>query len=469
MSGATDLEALSCIQIPSEIFRAYDIRGIYGEQLDETSIELIGRAIGSEALAQGIDTLLLGRDGRLSSPQLSEALVCGVLATGCNIVDLGLVPTPLVYFATHNTQWDSGIVLTASHNPASYNGIKIVFRQSCLADNQIQDIRRRIEQGQFTSGQGEYHCQEIVDNYVKTVCGQIDLARKLKIVIDCGNGVTGVVAPALFSALGCEVEKLFCEVNGHFPNHDPDPTQAENLEQLQARVLATQAHIGLAFDGDGDRLAVVTNEAEIIDTDRLLAVLVRNILPHHPSAKVVYDVKCSNRLATLIRDCGGIPVMHRSGHSLMKQKMQQTGAPIGGEFSAHIFIRDRWFGFDDGLYTAARLLEILAQDQTSAADLFAILGERYTTPELKVPVAESQKFRLMARILEGAVFPDGQIIEIDGLRVEFSDGWGLVRASNTSPALLLRFEAECPQALDRIQYRFRELLLQVDETLPINF
>lgn len=455
--------------IPAEVFRAYDIRGIYGDQLDEENVRLIGQAIGSEALDLEIDTLLVGRDGRLSSPGLCRSLIAGVRASGCNVLDLGLVPTPLVYFATHTTDWSSGVMLTASHNPARYNGVKIVFHRSCLAANQIQDIRRRIEAGQLHRGAGSYRTLSILEDYIRRVSGDLHLARKLRLVIDCGNAVTGLVAPALFTALGCEVETLYCDLDGSFPNHQPDPTIAENLQDLQQRVIASGADLGLAFDGDGDRLGVVTSDGQAIDTDLLLATLIEDITPRHPGEAVIFDVKCSSRLAGLITACGGIPVMHKSGHSFMKQKMQETGAPLGGEFSAHIFIRDRWFGYDDGMYTGARLLEILARREGPTAQQITSLGTRVATPEIAIPVAEPAKFALMEKLLAMASFDNGVVNHIDGLRVDFNDGWGLVRASNTSPALLLRFEADSAASLQRIQDAFRDLLQQADNSLPIQF
>lgn len=455
--------------IATEIFRAYDIRGIYDDQLDEKSIRLIGQAIGSEAIEKGIDTLIVGRDGRLSSPSLSQSLIAGVRASGCSVVDLGIVPTPLVYFATHRTEWDSGIMLTASHNPAAYNGIKIVFNRSCLADNQIQQLRLRIEQNLLLDGTGSYQALEIKSDYIDYVSGHVHLERPLRLVIDCGNAVPGVIAPALFSSLGCEVESLHCELDGNFPNHDPDPTVKKNLRELSERVLASGADIGLAFDGDGDRLGVVERNGTPVDTDLLLATLVSSIAPSYPGEPVIFDVKCSSRLATLIRSCGGVPVMHKSGHSFMKQKMVETNAPLGGEYSAHIFIRDRWFGFDDGLYTAARLLEILSAKDFRSTELFTSLGERVTTQELAIPVPEQKKFALMKLIKAQADFPGAEVTEIDGIRADYKNGWGLIRASNTSPALLLRFEADSAAILAQIQAEFRQLLNQVEKSLPIPF
>lgn len=432
-------------------------------------VELLGRGIGSEALEQGITTLLCGRDARRSSPHLGQALIRGIRASGCNVVDLGVIHTPMLYFATHVTGYDSGVMLTASHNPANYNGIKIVLRRSCLADNQIQSIRHRIQRQELRNGSGALTTLDLRPQYLARICDDVKIQGHPRVVLDCGNAVTGSIAPDLFRALGCEVLPLFCELDGNFPNHEPDPTQPGNLMTLSAEVKRRHADLGIAFDGDGDRLGLVTESGEIIDADRLLLLLIEDILPRHPGAKVIYDVKCSARLPQTIERLGGEPIMHRSGHSFMKQKMQETGAVLGGEFSAHVFIRDRWYGFDDGLYAAARALEVIRASGETASRQLARFGRPPATPELKVPVAEARKFELMRRIIELADFPAGRVNLLDGLRVDFADGWGLVRASNTSPALLLRFEAASDAALKRIMQQFRSLLLQADESLPINF
>ena len=455
--------------IPASIFRAYDIRGIVEEQLTEDSVRQISRGIGSEALAYGIDTLLVGFDGRLSSPSLSRALTAGLLSTGCKVVNLGMVPTPLLYYASHTSGIESGVMLTASHNPANYNGLKVVFKQACLAPKQIQKIRRRVEQGQLTDGAGSYSELSIQPRYIEEICSSVSLGRKLKLVVDCGNAVPGLVAPELFRALSCEVEPLFCDIDGNFPNHHPDPTEADNLASLSARVVASQADLGIAFDGDGDRLGIVTNLGEAVDADKILMLLVKHIAPKYPAAPIIYDVKCSSNLARVITAMGAIPVMHRSGHSFMKQKMQETGAPLGGEFSAHIFIKDRWFGFDDGLYAAARVLEILSHLQHSAHEEFASFPSSLNTPEIKLPVPEAAKFELMQRIIDKAKFPGAKVVLLDGLRVEYSDGWGLVRASNTSAALLLRFEADTLPRLQAIQTSFKALIHSADKSLELNF
>jgi phosphomannomutase/phosphoglucomutase len=455
--------------IPASIFRAYDIRGIADQQLTTQSVKRIGQAIGSEALDQDIVTLLVGYDGRLSSPSLSIALIEGIRSSGCNVVSIGLVPTPLLYFATFTTDYTSGVMLTASHNPANYNGLKIVFDQTSLVDNQIQTIRTRIENDQLRTGSGGLTELEIDRSYIDEVCSRIQLSKPLKIVIDCGNAVPGKIAPTLFRELGCNVHPIFCEIDGNFPNHHPDPTVPENLTVLASTVLEKNADIGIALDGDGDRVGLVTNRGNFVDADRLLMVLVQSILPNYSGRTVVFDVKCSSKLGTLVEEFGGSPVMHRSGHSFMKQKMQETDAILGGEFAAHIFIKDNWFGFDDGLYVAARLLKIISESATSSDEIFNQYVTGFSTPEIKVEVREERKFSLMDRLLELANFPAAKLITLDGLRVEYPDGWGLVRASNTSPALLLRFEADSEEKMIEIQTQFRSLILSADKNLEIGF
>ena len=455
--------------IPASIFRAYDIRGIADQELTTQSVKRIGQAIGSEALDQNIATLLVGYDGRLSSPSLSIALIEGIRSSGCNVVSIGLVPTPLLYFATFTTDYTSGVMLTASHNPANYNGLKIVFNQTSLADNQIQTIQTRIENDQLRAGSGGFTELEVDRSYIDDVCSRIQLSRPLKIVIDCGNAVPGKIAPTLLQELGCNVHPIFCEIDGSFPNHHPDPTVPESLTVLASTVLEKNADIGIALDGDGDRVGIVTNRGNFVDADRLLMVLVQSILPNYSGRTVVFDVKCSSKLVTLVEQFGGSPVMHRSGHSFMKQKMQETNAILGGEFAAHIFIKDNWFGFDDGLYVAARLLKIISESATSSDEIFNQYVTGFSTPEIKVEIREERKFSLMDRLLELANFPAAKLITLDGLRVEYPDGWGLVRASNTSPALLLRFEADSEEKMIEIQTQFRSLILSADKNLEIGF
>lgn len=459
----------SACDVPAAIFRAYDIRGIAGTQLNAASMALISRALGSEALDQGITTLLVGYDGRLSSPELSRSLIEGLLSTGLNVVCLGQIPTPLLYFAAHTSEWTSGVMLTASHNPAHYNGLKIVFNRTSLPAKQIQTLFERIQTSRFHTGAGHYAEHSIAAAYLQNVRSRITLARPLKLVIDCANAVAGNVAPELFTALGCEVVPLFCDLDGRFPNHSPDPTVPANLASLSETVLACGADLGLVFDGDADRIGLVTNTGEVIAADRLLMLLVHHIAPAYPGESIVFDVKCSRQLATLIADAGCVPVMHRSGHSLMKQMMLQTGAPLGGEFAAHFFFKDRWFGFDDGLYAGARLIEILSEYHEPSSEVFARFVTLVSTPEIAVSVAEEHKFALMEKIVAAAEFPDASLITIDGLRVEFDDGWGLVRASNTSPALLLRFEAKTAESLMAIQDRFKALIRSADTSIRLDF
>ncbi len=455
--------------IAKSIFRAYDIRGIVEQQLNSSSVKKIGEAIGSEALDNGINTLLVGYDGRLSSPVLSRALMDGIRCSGCHVVSLGLIPTPLLYFATHTTEYSSGVMLTASHNPANYNGLKIVFNQGCLADKQIQSIRTRIETRQLRSGEGRFNEIDVRADYIENVSSRIKLKRPMKLVLDCGNAVPGEIAPLLLRALGCQVEAIFCAIDGSFPNHHPDPTVPENLALLSAAVLKENADIGVALDGDGDRIGLVSNRGKFINADQMLMLLVKAITPDFPGRAVVFDVKCSSKLRDLIRQCGAIPVMHRSGHSFMKQKMLETDAILGGEFAAHIFIRDDWFGFDDGLYVAARILQILSETTKTSNEVFALFDSGISSGEIKLAVAEERKFELMDQLLEQARFPAAKMITLDGLRVEYDDGWGLVRASNTSPALLLRFEADTASRLSEIQGEFKALIRSADKNLEINF
>lgn len=456
--------------IPPAIFRAYDIRGIAGDDLTTDVVEVIGKALASLALEDGEQTVLFGADARLSSPALRESLLRGVLSTGLNVVDLGTIPTPLLYFASFTTPWSSGLMLTASHNPAEYNGIKILRQRTCLTPEQIQQIRQRADSGHFLTGCGSLSCRDVAAAYVAHLQRDVPLQRPLKVVVDCANAVPGLVAPALFAALGCEVVPLLCELDGRFPHHPPDPTVAENLTLLIQRVREHHADVGIALDGDGDRVVIVTNQGNAIDTDRLLMLFIKDILPRsEANARVVYDVKCSTLVAQLIASLGGTPVMSRSGHSFMKQTMQETGAVVGAEFSAHVFIKDRWFGYDDGLYVAARFLELLSRSQDSAETMLRALPQSIVTPELRIDVSDERKFHLMERILEKAHFPQATVNVLDGIRVDFADGWGLIRASNTTPALLLRFEASSRQALQGIQALFRELLREVDDHLVLNF
>ena len=455
--------------IPASIFRAYDIRGIAEQQLTSQNVKRIGQAIGSEALDQNITSLLVGYDGRLSSPALSIALIEGIRSSGCSAVSIGLVPTPLLYFATYATDYASGVMLTASHSPSNYNGLKIVFNQTSLAENQIQKIRTRIENDQLRTGSGGFSELEVDRSYIDDICTRVQLIKPLKIVIDCGNAVPGKIAPTLFQELGCDVHPIFCEIDGNFPNHHPDPTVSENLAALASTVLEKKADVGIALDGDGDRVGLITNRGKFVDADRMLMALVQSILPNYPGRNVVFDVKCTSKLGALVKQFGGSPIMHRSGHSLMKQKMRETNAILGGEFAAHIFIKDNWFGFDDGLYVAARLLKIISESCASSDEIFEQFFTGFCTTEISIKVPEERKFLVMDRLIELASFPTATLITLDGLRVEYADGWGLVRASNTSPALLLRFEADTRIRMNEIQEQFKHLILSADKNLEISF
>ncbi len=470
MTSSSSNACVSAAQIPPGIFRAYDIRGIAGSDLNISVIERIGKAMASLALEAGEDTVLFGADGRLSSPLLREALLRGILSTGLHVVDLGTIRTPLLYFASYTTPWKSGLMLTASHNPADYNGIKIIRQRHCLTPQQIQEIRLRADSGHFLTGTGTLRRHALVDDYVAHLRREIRLQRPLKIVVDCASAVPALVAPTLFRALGCKVIPLFCELDGRFPHHPPDPTVKANLGALIDAVALHEADAGIALDGDGDRVVVVTERGTPVDTDRLLMLFIQDILPRCPPAsRVVYDVKCSTQVPRMIAALGGTPVMSRSGHSFMKKSMQDSGAVIGAEFSAHVFIRDGWFGYDDGLYVAARFLELLARSADSAETLLASLPASVVTPELRIEVSDERKFDLMSRVISLAHFPEASVNILDGLRVDFADGWGLIRASNTTPALLLRFEACSHQALSAIQGLFRDLLRQVDAQLVLDF
>ena len=456
--------------VPAHIFRSYDIRGVVGKDLNIALAEKIGQAVGSEALDKGEQALIVARDARTHSQDLTTALIKGILQSGCNVVNIGVVPTPLMYFATyHFSDVHSGVMVTASHNPAEYNGFKVVINNNALADEAVLELRLRILTQRIHHGVGEESFREIIPHYIERIFSDVALACDVSIVIDAGNAVTGIVAPQLFEELGCQVTPLYCELDGTFPNHDPDPTQEHNLLALIEKVKEVNADIGVAFDGDGDRLVVVTPKGDIIWPDRLLMLFAKDILARHPGADVLFDVKCSRQLNQVISGYGGRPIMWKTGHSPMKAKMVETGALIGGEYSGHIFIKDRWYGFDDGIYAMARLLEIITLRDQSIDDIFSAFPQLIVTPEIKVAVPDREKFDLIKKLTETGDFQNGNITNIDGIRVDYSKGWGLVRASNTSPALTLRFEAESEEALAIIQQIFKRELLKVDATLALKF
>lgn len=455
--------------ISPSIFRAYDIRGIVGDTLTPDTIYTIGLAIGSAAQARGQQQVIVARDGRLSGPALIAALIQGLRDSGCNVIDIGAVPTPLLYFATYILHTASGVMLTGSHNPPDYNGMKIVLDSETLADKDIHALYQRTQTQDFTRGQGTLRTVDIIADYITRIAQDVKLQRPLRVVVDCGNGIAGCVAPQLLRTLGCEVTELFCEVDGHFPHHHPDPSEPKNLQDLILAVQKQQADIGLAFDGDGDRLGVVTNKGEIIWPDRQLMLYAIDVLARNPQGMIIYDVKSTRHLDHVIKQHNGQPLMWKTGHSLVKAKLRETGALLAGEMSGHVFFKERWYGFDDGLYTAARLLEILSQQNCDASTVFARLPDSINTPELKITIAEDKKFIFMENFKSQAQFTDAVLTTIDGVRADFSHGWGLVRPSNTSPCLVLRFEADTAENLQRIQTAFRTQLLAVDKNLVLPF
>ncbi|MCG8614163.1 MAG: phosphomannomutase/phosphoglucomutase [Pseudomonadales bacterium] len=457
------------IAIAPEIFRAYDIRGIVGETLTSDVITYIGRAIGSEAIKRGLDQVCVGYDGRASSPDFAQSLIAGLTDTGCNVISVGLVPTPVLYFAAHTLSGGSGVMITGSHNPPQYNGIKTMLGGETLAEDAIQRLYARITHQEFAQGSGSVSEQDVQREYVDTILNDIAVAAPLRVVVDAGNGVAGNLAPMLLEELGCEVVPLHCEVDGNFPNHHPDPSRPENLADLIAAVESEAADLGIAFDGDGDRIGVVTNEGKIIWPDRLLMLFAKDVVSRNPGADIIFDVKCSRRLINLVGEYGGRPIMWKTGHSLIKAKMAETGALLAGEMSGHIFFKERWFGFDDGLYSAARLLEILGLDERDCHEVFDAFPEDVSTPEINVAVAEDKKFAIVEKLSQSNHFGEGSVSTIDGVRVDYPDGWGLCRASNTSPVLVLRFEADSDDALQRIIALFKNLLSQIDSTLELNF
>jgi phosphomannomutase/phosphoglucomutase len=455
--------------IPPGLFTGYDIRGVAGETLTVAVVELLGKAIGSEAYERGQQAVVIGRDARTSSVELAEALARGLRQSGRDVIDLGLVPTPMVYFATSFLGTDSGVMVTGSHNPAEYNGLKVVVGGEVLAGESLRSLAKRVEQGELLEGSGSYREQPLLPDYVGRVTSDVRIARPMKVVVDCGNGAAGEGIQTLLRTLGCDVVPLYCEPDGSFPNHHPDPSRPENLEDLVAAVQSEAADLGLAYDGDGDRLGVVDNAGKIIWPDRLLMLFAQDVLSRQPGADILYDVKSTRDLASHILLHGGRPLMWKSGHSLMRAKLKEAGALLGGELSGHFFFEERWYGFDDALYASARLLEILAEDSRSSAEVFAELPESLATPEIQVPIDDGAQHKLVAKIINQAELSGATLVTIDGLRAEFADGWGLVRASNTMPCLVFRFEANDPESLAVVQSRFRELVHAVDPDLSLPF
>ncbi|NUR21490.1 phosphomannomutase/phosphoglucomutase [Frateuria sp.] len=471
-AAATPPTASPADAVDPSIFRAYDVRGVVGKTLTARVAHLLGQSIGTLMREKGLSEIVVGRDGRLSGPELAGALSDGLREAGIDVIDVGAVPTPVVYFAAYRFNTGSGVAVTGSHNPPDYNGFKIVVGGETLSEGAIQDLYQRIASGALEDGgHGGLRHVDVVPDYIERITSDVQAERRLKVVVDCGNGIPGAVAPQVLEGIGCEIIPLYCEVDGTFPNHHPDPSDPHNLEDLIHAVRQTGADLGVAFDGDGDRLGVVTREGEIIFPDRLLMLFARDVLSRQPGATIIYDVKCTGHLKGQVLEAGGSPLMWRTGHSLIKAKMRETQAELAGEMSGHFFFKERWFGFDDGIYAGARLLEILAGDieGRTPEEIFATCPKGVSTPELKIELAEGEHYRFIEKFKEKASFGDATLVTIDGVRADWPDGWGLVRASNTTPVLVLRFDADNPAALRRIQQAFREQLFLIDPGLKLPF
>jgi len=458
------------VKLPAEIFRAYDIRGIAGKVLTAQVVREVGRALAALGRARGAPTFAVGRDGRLSSPELCAALVEGLIAGGADAIEIGLVPTPVTYFAAHHLGCRSAVMVTGSHNPGDYNGLKMVVAGDTLSGDEIQGLRKSIESGALPAAPaGRKSTAQVLDAYVDRIVGDAKLARPMRIAVDCGNGVAGVVAPRLLRKLGCEVTELFSEVDGNFPNHHPDPSKLENLQALVAELKLGKAELGLAFDGDADRLGVVTKAGAIIFPDRQLMLYAKDVLSRNPGAEIIYDVKCTRLLAPWIEKHGGRPLVWKTGHSLVKAKLKESGAPLAGEMSGHIFFKERWYGFDDAIYCAARLLEILSREK-NPSEILENLPDAPSTPELNWKLAEGEPHAIIERLQRANPFRSAtRVLTIDGVRAEYNDGFGLARASNTSPVVVLRFEGNTREALARIQEEFRTALLPLKPESPLPF
>ena len=457
------------VKLAPEIFKAYDIRGVVGRTLTPDAVRAIGQVLGTLAAERSRAAIVVGRDGRLSGPALLDALAAGILASGTDVIDIGMVATPMTYFAAEHLGTKCSVMVTGSHNPPDYNGLKMVIDGATLSGAEIQSLRARIERGDVKSGHGTRRTHDIVPAYLDRITGDVRLARPIRIAVDCGNGVAGAFAPELYRRLGCGVVELFCDVDGHFPNHHPDPSQPANLEDLKRRLRDGDCELGLAFDGDGDRLGVVTPQGHVIFADRQLMLFAADLLSRVPGATIIYDVKSSRNVKPWIREHGGVPMLWKTGHSLIKSKMKEVGAALAGEMSGHTFFGERWYGFDDGLYAGARLLEILSRHADPSAVLDA-LPDALSTPELQIACAEGEQHALIAKLQREAKFEGAQeVIDIDGVRVEYADGFGLARASNTTPVIVLRFEADDAKALERIQAQFRRVLTAVKPGIRLPF
>jgi len=448
--------------IQASIFRAYDIRGVVGDTLNKHVATLIGRAIAAENLARGETSIAVARDGRLSGPDMLDALIAGLRAGGCDVVNVGQVPTPVLYFAASTLPGvTSGVMVTGSHNPPDYNGFKIMLAGETLSGDAITDLYRRIVENDLSEGSGSFVEKDVSEAYLARIVSDITLKRPMKVVVDTGNGVAGELAPKLMKQLGCEVVPLFTDIDGNFPNHHPDPGDPANMQDLIRVVAETTADLGLGFDGDGDRVGVITPQGELIYPDRLMMAYAQDVLSRIPGGRVIFDVKCSGNLAKVINKHGGEAEMWQTGHSLIKARMKETGAPLAGEMSGHIFFAERWYGFDDGLYAAARLLEILAQQPMDADEFFAQYPQDPSTPEINIEVSDEKKFKVVERLIAEGEFGEGKRTTIDGLRVDYEDGWGLCRVSNTSPKLVTRYEGKTEAALQRIQELFEQNIERV--------
>jgi len=455
--------------ISENIFRAYDIRGIVETALTPDAVRQIGQAFATTALQQNQNTVVIARDGRLSSPMLAQALSEGLRAGGCDVIDVGMVPTPVLYYATHKLKTGTGIMITGSHNPPEYNGIKMMMDGHTLHGDGIRALYQLIIDDNLSSGEGQYRQENIIDDYIERIVSDIKLAKPMRVAIDCGNGVAGVLATELFRQLGCEITELFCDVDGTFPNHHPDPSKPENLDDLKKSVAENKLDLGIAFDGDGDRVGIIDDKQKVIWADRQMMLYAADVLERKPGAQIIFDIKSSTNLEKVIKKLGGQPLMWKTGHSFIKAKMRETGAELAGEMSGHIFFKERWYGFDDGLYSAARMLEILSKHEQIASDVFGSLPDSCNTPELQIQFTEGEHYKFMEKFKQEADFPGADISTIDGMRVNYAEGWGLIRPSNTTPCLVLRFEANTEAVLEEIQNTFRKQILKVDSTLELPF
>ena len=459
------------MNLSPDIFRAYDIRGVVSDKLTPEAVEQIGRAFGSECVERSIPTVVVARDGRLSGPDLIAALSRGIQSTGVNVISIGMVPTPVLYFATYHLNTGTGIMVTGSHNPPEYNGLKMVLSGDALFGDGITGLYQRLQNDKLVNNNtGTFTEQDILQQYLDRITGDVKLARPMSIAYDCGNGVAGAAAPQMFDALGCKSDSLFTEVDGNFPNHHPDPAKLENLEDLISLVKDKGHEIGLAFDGDGDRVGVVDDQGNVIWPDRQMVLFAQDVLKRNPGARIIYDVKCSKILPAAITAAGGVPDMWKTGHSFIKARIKETGAQLGGEMSGHMFFKERWYGFDDALYAAARLLEILSKTDRRASEIFGEIPNSINTPELNVTLAEDgAQHAFIKKFIAASTFEGAELTTIDGVRADYADGWGLVRASNTTPSLVIRFEADTDAAMERIQSEFRKNMHAVDASVTPPF